>query len=467
MADLRPKVLPVLRRLGGRATAGDVAAGAGLPLQDVTQELWRLVGDLNGHVDVDDKGEFLFKFPPSLRRPTDPERRAAFWRALYAGFKFIFKLCILAVLALYTLVFAALALLLALAALAAAMKGDHDSEDSGSWGLEGLFHGLFVVADSTPRYSRWERNRGLSYREAAPKPRRRPWEAVFAFVFGEEGPPREPRDRAVMAYVREQRGVLGTADLVALTGADMDEAGRLAGQLSARYGGSVELTSQGSLLYRFEQLAVTAGKGAAGGWSYCWDDVEAPLPATGNGPGTNLLIGGVNAFNLAWSGWFALSPTGLQDALGYIAVNLFETSVPDLGPAPRLALGWAPFLFSATFFAVPALRLLFVAAENRRREARNLWRRVTERVFRHSVWRDGKPITATAMEGLPEPPRRLEEAARAWRGVTIPGFGEEGYLFPRLRQETEDARDARKGVPVARLRIGRVVFATEAQPNIV
>lgn len=452
MADLRLKILPVLRKLGGRATAGDVAAGTGFPLDEVARELWKLVGDLRGNVDVDDKGEILFKFPPDLRRPTDPERRAAFWRALYAAFKLGFKVCILAVLAVYLVLFAVIALLLAAAALAAALKdGDSRDSDSGSWMPD--LGWLWFLPDSGPSYSRWERNRGLSYRE--PRRRKAPWEAVFAFVFGEEEP-RDPTaaEREALAFVREHKGVLTTTDLVSLTAADFDEAGRQAGQLSARHGGSLELTGNGTLLYRFEQLAVTAGK-REGVWEYAWQKLEAPRPANRNGAGANLLIGGVNAFNLAWSGWFALSPTGLQDAIGYIAVNLFEAAPPEMGAVPRLVLGGAPFLFSLVFFAVPVIRMLFLGVENGRREERNRWRRLAERVFREAVW--------TKKE---TPVKGLEEAARAWHGVTVPGFADEGWIFPRLRQETEEARQARKGVDLARLRIGRVVFATQDQPNV-
>ena len=468
---LRLKMLPVLRRLGGRATAGDVAAESGLPLAEVTEEMWLLVGDLRGHVDVDEKGDFVFKLPPSLRRPTDPERRLAMWRALYSAFKLVFKVCILMVLSIYVGLFALIAVLLMLAAIAAALSGnDSDSSDSGSWFPTSLLDWSWSSDSAASDFSRWERNRVITPVTAPQKgPSKKPWDAVFAYVFGDEDPPpdADATERAVLSYIRGHRGLLTATEIAAMTGADLDEASREAAQLAREHCGSLELTDKGALLYRFEQLAVSAdGQAATARWRPCWDAPEPVLEADSNDTFVNFVIVVGNTFNLLWSGWFALSPSGLSDTFTYISVNLFDGGSVDAGFWPRLLLGWAPFIFSATFAGIRIARKAWIAHENRLRVARNQWFVVVERIFTRSVWQSGQPVTPSTLEGIAPEEQWLQRAVQAFQGVTIPGFSEKGYIFPRLREETADVEEARKGVDVARQRIGRITFATDDQPTV-
>src|SRR5439155_5496496 len=159
------------------------------------------------------------------------------------------------------------------------------------------------------------------------------------FVFGPKSAPRDPReaDKRLVAFLRDHKGRVTAAELAALTGLSLAAAEEELTRLMVEYDGEVEVASDGTLLYVFEEVLPSAS--AAGThWAWAWDKADPVPPLTGNTAGTDAVVGGFAAFNLLAS--FTIGPAFLHrvhlggDPLATFFVTLF------------------PLIFSAIFFAV-------------------------------------------------------------------------------------------------------------------
>ena len=459
----RLKVLPVLRKLGGKATVGEVVAGTGLTAPEATETLWALVSELDGHVDVGAGGDVLFRFPPSLQKQTKSEVWAHFWGALYAGFKTFFKIGIMVVLGAYFVVFAIIALLMMIAALAKVF-GDSDSNEgwgssdssrgSSGFDLGDLLGWLWLTDNTRPSYQpydRWQRSRGMSTHAPAPAAKSLPlYQKVVGYVVGDEEPPPDPArpDRETLAYVRDKGGYLTATDVLQLRGTRGTESAQIASRLAFTNGGYVEITDNGTVLFRFEEIMSRLDRGRPDeAYSFCWEDPEPELQMNSNSSFFNFCVTAINAFNLLFAGWFALSREALGFVSSTIGVNLTGF---------QLVLGGVPFLFSTMFFVIPALRSIYVSNENARRGKRNRWRELLHRLAEgHIRPKTAPPVTAQLLQARPEEVKELATAYGAREDS--PG----AWVFDRLRQEWQEVQAARKGVAHMKWRFGGKVFSTD------
>ena len=83
------RLVTALRERDGRATAADLAVAAGLPLIELEPLLRELLRTYESHLEVDENGELLYLFEPSMTqriRPETPaERRERRRRQVFAG----------------------------------------------------------------------------------------------------------------------------------------------------------------------------------------------------------------------------------------------------------------------------------------------------------------------------------------------------------------------------------------------
>jgi hypothetical protein len=107
------------------------------------------------------------------------------------------------------------------------------------------------------------------FRDVVNEPKHATTKAIWRGVGGLLlGPPRAHDDglsdeRRLVALIRERRGVLVESDLMALFGWTRAEAGAELARIVADYGGDIEVTDDGAILYRFDPLLQTAGHAAA------------------------------------------------------------------------------------------------------------------------------------------------------------------------------------------------------------
>jgi hypothetical protein len=481
------------KALGGRGTSNvpdmtiaDAAAKSGLPLWDAERGLHALVSEYRGHLRVTADGDLLFRFPHGLTKPWETRTRlaraaGAVGAALLGVARFVVRAWIAIVLVGYVAIFVAI-----LIGLAFARSDDRDRGGGLGFGLIGgvfrilaeavfwMFHPFSPFAYTRyGAYGAWgyeEPSRARAY--APPAPPKVPfYERVNRFFFGPQEPPEDPRamEKKILAEIRAQKGRIGLSDVMRVTGLPREEADPLMARLMLEYGGTVDVSEEGGITYRFAEIRKTAADPGAAHEprpAPAWAKPEAMPPLTGNGFGTNALIVGLNGFNLIMS-VYALSNGLTFERLGQLFSGIPWSELPPSGTA--WALGVVPLVFSIALFALPLVRALWrpikarrVARENGRKA---LVRAVLERVDRRGGIPEEALASAWAAAAGREPdPKMLTREVAALGGDVDLNRVEEGvrYRFPELEIEAKAVQAEREAAAEEEARVGRVIFSSEA-----
>jgi uncharacterized RDD family membrane protein YckC len=461
-------VRKALRRLKGRATVGDVAAATGLAANRAETALRELLEMHRGHLEVGERGDLVYSFDPRLiRRDAVP-----FWTRVrersWSVFKAGFKIWIVAMLVIYFVVFVALM-------IAALLANNRDGDGGGFGGGERRGGRHVRLPNFWLWYLIWSPNWGWGRpyygdRYGRRQPRRGEraqgppfYKKVFAFVFGPDRPEVKPerRDREYLRFIRARRGAVSAADLVQATGMPLEEAESELARLMAAHDGDVEVTEDGTLVYVFPSLMVSAhGEVRGQDTPVAWRRLEPKLPLTGNSPGSNAAIVGINTFNLAAAAsapWFIFPRLGIG------------------GPAAEIGLIWIPVIFSAAFFAVPLLRAPGVWRENARRAARNVRKAVLGLVSRASLGKGGAEVVALeeARSLLQTSPPGAGYRASDVTGVLdrlvaefdgeveVTAEGSTRFRFPGFRAAMAAANRLRSRLGLGSEGVGRIVYASD------
>jgi hypothetical protein len=294
-------------------------------------------------------------------------------------------------------------------------------------------------------------------READGKPKKEFIPSVYDFVFG---PPREEPDplanlRKVSAYLRQNKGVVVTSELKALLGMESQEAAAFLAECVARFQGDLNVSDTGVMYAQFDQILRTINPADTTKPQFCWETEESPYEMTGNSPGYNWLIGGMNAFNLVMS--FALM-VGLVVA------------IPPVG----ILLGWIPHVFSGLFFIIPAVRSIFVRQAEQQRQFTAARNRVMRVVFEQG----GTPMLAEDMvravnTDRHQSPLSLEKVTEILEHLVkelpgerqFPGDGRILYGFPTIQLELNAIAQIRQSVSRDDS-LGQVVFDSTVEPEL-
>ncbi len=430
-----------LRGRGAKLTRADAIVASGLPEDEAGRALTVLLKQYRSHLSATESGELLYEFDPSFTRRDAiswRERGAALGRQLWKGFRFLFKVGIVATLVGYFTLFVAM-----MVAMIVARNSSDRDDDRGGFGFEGLlwFWG-WDTGSSGYGYGRAQRR--FSERKA-----RVPfYKRVFAFVFGPPAPADDPLadEKRIVAYIRSERGRIAAVDLVRLMGWSFPRAEEEVTRLMVDYGGEPEVTDEGVVVYAFKDLRKTAGDAGAAATSPCWasERLESTPPLTGNEPETNALIGLFNGFNLLAPFWI---------------VPAFEARLHVSLASWHFLFRDFPLAFSAIFFAVPAGRWIKARLEAARRRTRNDRRRLLGRIFTRTDARSREELAPT-----PELGALLDHELVSLGGDIAAEPDDRGralYTFPRIEQETAAVAKARAAAPSAESDAGAIVFSSQ------
>lgn len=465
-------LLDALRRLRGRATLGDVVSATGMPQDEAESALKKLLETRRGHLEVSDSGELLYRFDPKLMTRDQEALWGRLKRAAWAAFKIGFKVWTAAMLVVYFVVF----VVLVIAAMTANRDGDRNGGFGGRRGGFGL--GDFFLMHWLLGGSGWGRGSlyyGHRHAERLPKEAQPPfYKKVFAFVFG----PEEPRptqlqkDRSVLQLVRARNGVLATAELVEHTALPLPEAEEEMGRLTGAYGGDPRVSQEGEVVYAFPALMKSAhGRVRASEPKPAWLRLERPKKLTGNAGTSNAVIGGMNGFNLVAGSVLGLAPATAPGAAGAVA-GAAGAALVD--PLFFWGLGVVPVAFSTLFFAIPALRSLGLARENRERRRRNVRRLLLGLAYQRSVgtvrWLSvdeavrhvarglgGKGVSSD-VAGLTT--KELETLAAEFDADVASDDDGFRYRFPQIRRTFVEAELTRRALRLEDQKLGEIVYST-------
>jgi hypothetical protein len=464
LAQRQHDILSALRSLKGAATVGDVVAATGIAETEAEAALRGLLESHHGHLAVSDSGELLYRFDSRLiERGTEP-LLSRFARAAKRAFTGTFKAAIVVMLVGFFVVFVALVI----AALFANERGGGGSRRRGGWGRGG--HRGLPLGDFWLWYwiwsPRWRLGRpyyGRRWERTLDKNDRVPfYKKVFAFVFGPDHPRPTQRqlDRSIVRLIRARSGVLSTAELVEHTALRLQEAEDEMGRLVGSYGGEPLVSQRGELAYAFPSLMTSAhGPVVAREPNPAWMRLEYPEELTGNTPGANAIVAGMNGFTLVASAtapWFIFPRLGIGGSAAFVALVI------------------VPVLYSLLFFAVPGLRMLGVKRENRARARRNIRRVVLGLVYQRSL--RAEPVAVTQADALQhaqaslskhqsvsaaQVEKALQDLAADFDAQVEPGAdGALCYTFPEIRRQVAAAEGTRRRLRLEERTLGPIVFDT-------
>jgi hypothetical protein len=466
-------------------TVADAATASGLPVRDAERGLTWLTREYRGHLRATESGELLYVFPTGFTQPwktrdaLDRLASRALAGLVGAG-RFVVRAWLMVVLLAYVAIFLAV-----LVGMTFARQSDSDDRRGGG-GFSSVGFVLFrIVGDalfwtfhpfspfSTYGYAGYggappsfggARSRRQSGREETPF-----YEKVNRFFFGPTPAPPDPREqeRAILAEIRAQKGRIGLADVMRVTGLTRAEADPLMARLMLDFDGDVAVSEEGGIVYHFEAMRKTAEAEAAPRRPRpAWETLPELPPLTGNAFETNVLIAGLNLFNAVMSG-VAIEQNLTLAKLPWLLFRHVPLAKLPYDGVP-LALGVVPLVFSLAILLLPigraGLRPLREARQKRERGRLGVLREVLSRVEAK------KEVTDAALEAAwvkatgarPSPGEVSKRVAELGADVAVEGTtGAVRYRFADLETEAEALEAEREAATDEEKKVGRVVFASD------
>jgi hypothetical protein len=455
-------------------TVADAATASGLALRDTERGLTWLTQEYRGHLRATEGGELLYLFPTGFTQPWKTydawsrSGRAVAKGAIGAG-RFIVRAWLMIVLLAYVAIFLAI-----LVGMMFARQGN-SNDRRGSGGFSGIGFALFrVLGDAlfwtfhpfspfavTPYgqgygYASNGGQRSRAKRDEVPF-----YERVNRYFFGPTPPKEDPlaHERAILGELRAQKGRIGLGDVMRVTGLPRDKADPLMARLMLDY--------DGDIVYHFEGMRRTATEGPGARPRPAWETLPELPPLTGNPFETNLLIVGLNLFNVV------MSAVAIDQNITLAKLPLlFFRHIPLVRmpyDGTPIVLGMIPLVFSLAIFLLPIGRALLRPAREqalaREKGRLGVLREVLTRVENH------KEVTDAALEGAFRrasggAPKKGEISARvAELGADVAVSSETGgvrYRFADLETEAEALEAEREAADdEEEKKVGRVVFATD------
>lgn len=477
--EVREKLEKTLDPKAESYTVADAAAASGLSLARAEEGLHELVSEYRGHLRVTEDGDILFRFPHGFTKPWETtDAFARFFARIGSGFAGVLRFIVRAWVAIVLVGYVAIFVALAIAMLFARSGSDRESRSSGGgWIVYGLFRMVsealfwtfhpfspFAVGYAPPERG-FAGGRGLVDGRDQQKGSKF-YERVDRFFFGPKKPPIDPevQKRAVLAEIRAAEGRIGLADVMRITGEPREKIDPLMSRLLADYGGSVEVSEEGGIAYRFPDLRKTVATSGPVRPKPIWSRRETMPPVTGNSLGEDLVIFGLNAFNLVMSGWVLSQGLTLERLFA-----MFSKTPVELWPAPGfpIVLGIVPFVFSIALFLLPLGRLALRPFQKKRVAKENGRRAVLKTVIEGA--KSGGVSEKELMDryrvasGIEADPKELTKQVIALGGdVDLERAGEGiRYRFQDLELEARAVEAEREAASEEEAKVGKVVFSSE------
>jgi len=362
-----PTVMQAVESLDYRVTVGDVAAQAGLDLNQARQGLLALASDTQAHLQVSEVGEIAYEFPRNFRailrnkfwRLRLRETWERVWHVLFYLIRISFGILLIVSI---VLIFVTIAILVI------ALNSSRDSDDRGGGGPRGggfiflprIWFGpdlfWFFDFDSTPRRRR---------RRLTDDNEMNFFEAVFSFLFGDGDPNADLEERrwaAIASVIRNHNGAV-TAEQIAPFLDDLGSGWSRENEdfmlpVLSRFDGRPEVSPQGGLIYHFPDLQVMASERRQGRvpsylqeQSYRFSQASSGQIMLSIGLGSINFIGALVLGNL------------LQD----------QALVAELGGLVAFvnSIYWLLLGYGTAFLGVPLIRYFWVQWRNGKIEQRN------------------------------------------------------------------------------------------------
>ncbi|MDR0656577.1 MAG: hypothetical protein LBG22_09720 [Treponema sp.] len=483
------KVIEIFRRQRKGATIADISAKSGLSLQKVRELVPRAADEYSARLEVTESGEILYSFPRGF---TSKYRgfRAVLGRFLEKSGKLLkiagtwfFKVWIMVMLVGYFVLFMLIALATLVISVAAA-SGSNNSRSSRRHSGGGLFFtsSIFDLIIRIWFYSELTKSLdGRHYRRNSREaPKGRPlYKAIFSFVFGEGDPNAgwtEKENQSVIAYIQAHQGVISLPEYMTLTGMAPVEAEEGIIAFCTEFGGSPEVTGDGTIVYRFDELLRRTDTG-----NRSFPGLSAPVKRlfsfSSNSGKMNGWFALINGVNLGFGGYFLFNALKSGQILTQAHLNaasylygvtylLFSQIVSNPLPFLIIGLGIVPLVFSLCFWLIPSIRFLGMKKRNEKLKLENLRKDGYRRIWDNPLSVTDKDINPQAPECRP---RNLsaarEQVIKELGSYAVPdvAIGDAGtvYVFKELDREKAALENYRATVDAGASALGKTVFDSE------
>jgi len=479
------KIVQSLKKRKNAATAADVCAATALPLSEVRELLTKAADEYQARLQVTQSGEILYAFPSGFKSRYRGfaavsgriiKKSAAF---LKKSLVFLFKVWIMAMLIGYFVLFVLLAIASVLVS-AAAKSSDKGSGSSGSFHF-GLFDLLFRVwfYSELSRPSGGYGNKNRYPNRAGNTGKKNPmYKSIFSFVFGDGDPNKnweETGNRAVIAYIQENRGVISLNEYMAFTGENSLEAEKSILSFCSKFNGSPEVTDEGTIVYCFSDLLLKTDSKKS---NELLPPVKRLKKFSANAKKMNITFMIINAVNLVFGSYFlfnshtaGLLTTELQyqgaSYLYAITHIILEFVTPDPVFFLKFVLGVIPILFSILFWLIPALRSMLEKKENEKIKNSNLKKIGFSRIWSSPLFVKPGNLVPRIDECRPKNlflacERIIKDiGAVSSPDVTIAENGETLYSFKELANEKQALEKYRLNRDLSGSNLGKTVFDTD------
>ncbi len=480
---VKNKVINALKRKRLESTVTDLVAATGLPTYQVQETMKMVSSEYRGHMKVTESGEILYYFPYGMRSqlkgfgPTLKRTLRGVWSSTVKVLAFLFKIWIMVMLVGYFLLFVALLVLAFLASIAGSFASNSSgssrrSRDDGFGGGMGFFLASQVI--------RWFIDIWLFstiVRDAqggrARRTRRPLHRSVFSYVFGAGDPNPgwdEVEKKAVIRYIQGNKGIITLEEFMTLTGRDADDAQHLINENLLEFEGEPEVTHEGTLYYRFNELLRAKDLPKE---SVTRSAPKKTLhPFSSNNSSTNKWITFFNVVNLLFGGYFlyyslvvVVPQKGDGFAYLYQITSVLASRFLGLDPLTiiPIVLGIIPLVFSLLFFLVPVIRRAREKAKNQEIKRSNFLKRLYYRILQNPLLVDPRKIQPMGSDETPDRWEKVrdEEVKRlaAAKGADVE---EEGgafvYRITDLDREQRDIATLRNSVDIASFNIGKTIY---------
>lgn len=375
---VRNSVQDAVEGLGGRVTVGDVAARAGVKINEAEEALNALAADAGGTLEVSDAGDVLYVLPSNFRQVIAAKswllRAEPFLQKVRDASAYLVRVTFGT--ALITSV-----ILVWVTIVAILSSSSRDSDDrrrsnnsgftvggGGGYGSAGpriWFSPVDVFWYLDPYYMRRRRLRqesgqGMNFLEA-----------IFSFVFGDGNPNEsyeERRWRLVGNYIQHKGGVVTAEELAPYL--DVPAAGQDADSIVVdesyvvpalvRFGGSPEVDKNNNLVYKFPSLQKTGRRQVAPTPSerVALEQEWKLTEASGGQKAGAIALGLANLVGVVILGALLADPQ-TRYSLAQSSLSVVLSSFPALQA------------YAASFFLIPLIRWVINQGRNRNIQQRN------------------------------------------------------------------------------------------------
>ncbi|HIK46663.1 MAG TPA: hypothetical protein IGR64_17575 [Leptolyngbyaceae cyanobacterium M65_K2018_010] len=360
-------LIKAIERLDHRVTIGDVAAEAGLSLQEAQQGVLALASEVQAHLQVSEAGEIAYVFPRNMQAILLSKSWRLRWRAVWQHiWKVLFYLIRISfgVVLILSLVLITLAIVALVIAASAASQRDDSGRDGGFGGgmvvLPRVWFGpdIFWLFDFDDRRRRprpkGDRTSPMNFLEA-----------VFSFLFGDGNPNADLEERrwqAIAAVVKANGGVVVAEQIIPFLndlgqGWAKDFEDFMLPVLS-RFNGLPQVSPAGGLVYQFPELQVTAqARGRIAVPRFLQE-----LPRKFSQASSGQIMGAIGLGSANLIGALVLGNL-LQD----------QALVAQIGGVVALAnsLYWVLLSYGSAFLGIPLVRYFWVQRQNQKIMTRN------------------------------------------------------------------------------------------------